>query len=145
MTRYELVLMVWSTCFLVAAAPAKLGARSFQQDGDTNAASEVWGGQDVRLLLDAHGAIVEFDCAEGEILQPISANASGEFTARGTYTPGQFGPIRENSSPGKIPATYKGEISGNTMHLQVIPENKRIQPFSFSLTKGKGGRIVRCH
>jgi hypothetical protein len=137
--------MALSALFLGAAVSLELTAGSVQQNGDSNAAYEVWGGQDAQLSLNTHGASVEFDCAEGEISQPIIPDAKGEFTAQGTYTPGQFGPIRQNSHPQKLPATYKGKISGEAMHLQVIPKGKGMQAFLFILTKGKEGRLVRCH
>jgi hypothetical protein len=129
---------------LGTGAKAKATAPNLQEDEDTNAASEVWGGQDVRLRINAEGATVEFDCANGKILQPIKADANGEFTARGTYTPGRFGPIRKDDPPREMPAIYKGKISGDTVHLQVILENKAIQPPPFTLTKGKDGHVVRC-
>jgi len=94
--------------------------------------------------MNADGATVEFDCAEGTVLQPIKGDAKGEFTARGTYTPGQFGPIRKDNPPREMPAIYKGSISGDTMHLQVVVEKKELLP-PFTLIKGKRGRVVRCH
>jgi hypothetical protein len=145
MNRYGQMLLALGILLLGTAAWAKATVGSVQQDEDTSSASEVWGGEDVRLVLSAQGATVEFDCAEGKLLQPIKAASNGEFTARGIYTPGQFGPIRKDNPPREMPAIYKGTISDDTMHLQVILEDKKIQPPPFTLTKGKSGHVVRCH
>ncbi len=144
MNRSRQLLLVLAILLLVTVARAKVTAANFQEDEHASAASEVWGGRDIRLRINAQGATVEFDCADGKILQPIKADANGEFTARGTFTPGLFGPVRKDNPPREVPAIYKGKISGDTVHLQVILENKEMQPPPFTLTKGKDGHVVRC-
>ena len=143
MNRFAQLLLVLAILPLATAFKATVTVANLQED-DTNAASEVWGGQDVRLRINAQGAIVEFDCADGKISQPIKPDANGEFMAHGTYTPNRFGPIRKDDPSREMPAIYKGKISGDTVHLQVIFENKQMQLPPFTLTKGKSGHVVRC-
>ena len=141
---YAQTLLASLILFTCMADGPRLAAASLQQNDDTNDTSDVWGGQDVRLQITAQGATVEFDCADGKILEPISADAKGEFTAHGTYTPSPRGPMRKNPPPRDISAVYKGTISGDTMHLQLSVENKEIQLPLFTLMKGKDGHLVRC-
>jgi hypothetical protein len=145
MNRFGQLLLGLSILLFGATATARVPLGSLQQNDGSNAAAEIWGGQDVHLEMNAQGATVEFDCADGKISQPIKVDSTGEFTAQGTYTPGQFGLIRKNHASREVPATYKGTVSGDTMHLQVILENKKIQPPPFTLTKGDSGHVVRCH
>lgn len=131
---------------VLAATTIGLSLQLAAQEGDeSNDASKAWGGKDIQLIMDPQGATLQFPCADGKILEPIKASANGEFTARGTYTPGQFGPIRRDNPPRDLPAVYKGVISGNTMQLQIELADKSMQPPAFTLTKGKAGRVVRCH
>ena len=142
---YSQLFLSVSILLLGTASWAQVGVTGSRQVDDTNGASELWGGQDVRLQLTDQGATIEFDCAEGRISQLIKPDEKGEFTARGSYTPGQFGAIQKAKPPRELPAIYKGTISDNTMHLQVILENKDTQPPPFTLIKGKQGRVLRCH
>ena len=145
MNRCGRVLVALSILFVGNVTSLGATAANPGQDEDKNDASEVWGGPDVRLRMNSQGASVEFDCADGKILQPIKADANGDFTARGTYTPGQFGAIQKDHPLQEMPAIYKGKISGDAMQLQVIIEKKEMEPAPFTLTRGKNGRVVRCH
>jgi hypothetical protein len=130
--------------FLFSAGPLKLQARTLQPS-DTNDATELWGGNNIRMHLSAQGATFEFDCAEGKILEPVKPASNGEFSARGTYTPAHFGPVRKDNPPRELPAVYKGKISGDTMQLEILVPNSDVKPPTFNLTKGKDGRVVRCY
>lgn len=132
------VLLAVTTICLSLQLPA-------QQDEEANGNPETWGGKDIQMTMDPQGATLQFPCADGKILEPIKASANGEFSARGTYTPGQFGPVRRDNPPRELPAVYKGVISGNTMQLQIVLADTSMQPPAFTLTKGKAGRVVRCH
>jgi len=123
---------------------ARSEPRALQQSDGTNDASELWGGNDIRMHINAQGVTFEFDCADGKILEPIKLASNGEFSARGTYTPGQFGPVRKDNPPRELPAVYKGKISGDTMQLEIVVPDSDVKPPTFTLTKGKNGRVVRC-
>ena len=115
-----------------------------QRGQDASATPDVWGGHHVSMKVTPQGATLEFDCAHGNMLEPIKANAKGEFTARGTYTPERGGPISRDSPPRDLPATYKGSIDGDTMRLEIMLAEKDQAPEPFTLTRGKVGRLVKC-
>lgn len=136
---------VWSFLLVTAISVSCCRLAAQQSGGDeTNPGQVLWGGPNIRITQDAQGATLEFPCADGKILEPIKPDAKGEFTARGTYTPGQFGAIRRDNPPREQPAIYKGTISGNSMSLQILLDNKEMQPEPFALTKGSPGRLVKC-
>jgi hypothetical protein len=55
-----------------------------------------WGGQDVEMQVNEHGATVEFACAHGNISEPLVIDAKGQFRARGTFQRQHGGPNRRN-------------------------------------------------
>ena len=130
---------------LILVVPGSALRMSGHEGDKAKGDSEVWGGNDVQMNMDSQGATLQFPCADGKILEPIKAAANGEFSARGTYTPGQFGPIRKDNPPRELPAVYQGKISGNRMQLEIVLADKSLQPPPLTLTKGKTGRVVRCH
>ena len=97
------------------------------------------------MEISAQGATLEFDCAHGEILEPITANSKGEFSVRGTYTPEHGGPIRKDNPPRDLPAVYKGSIQGSTMQLEVVLADKDHAPEPLTLTRGQSGSVMKCH
>jgi hypothetical protein len=138
----------WISTLLVALMSALMpvgpAAANPTQEQDAGASSVVWGGRDINMQVTAQGATLEFDCGHGSVLEPIKANAKGEFVARGTYTPEHGGPITLANPPRDLPAVYKGTIDGDTMHLEVVIADKDQQPQPFTLTRGKPGRVVKC-
>jgi hypothetical protein len=96
------------------------------------------------MVASGENVTVEFDCAQGVILTPIKPDANGNFSVAGTYTPQRGGPIMKDNTPRDLPATYKGTVRGDTMHLQVLLQNKDQQPPEFTLTRGQAGRVMKC-
>ena len=137
-SRPALAVAVLGVMMLLQAFPV---ARA-QQGGDGD--SEVWGGRDISMQTNASGAAIEFDCGHGSIAQPIKPDAHGDFSVAGTYTPETGGPVRKDNPPGDLAATYKGTISGDTMHLEVLLSDNTHQPPPFTLTRGSPGRVVKC-
>jgi hypothetical protein len=119
-------------------------ATNLQRGQDASTTPDVWGGHHVSMKVTPQGATLEFDCARGNMLEPIKANAKREFTVRGTYTPERGGPISRDSPPRDLPATYKGSIDGDTMRLEIMLAEKDQAPEPFTLTRGKVGRLVKC-
>ena len=115
-----------------------------QRGQEASTTPDVWGGHHISMKVTPQGATLEFDCAHGNILEPIKANAKGEFTARGTYTPERGGPVSRDNPPPDLPATYKGSIDGDTMRLEIMLAEKDQAPEPFTLTRGKVGRLVKC-
>lgn len=114
-----------------------------QVDG-TPGTPDVWGGAHVSMVSSQKNVTLEFDCAEGVILNPITPDANGNFSAEGTYTPQRGGPVKKDSPPNDLPATYKGTVHGSTMHLEVILANQDQQPPPLTLTRGQAGHVVKC-
>jgi hypothetical protein len=130
--------------FLCAALLSSARGISSQQGRDGDAPANVWGGMHVSMEMSAGGATLEFDCARGTIAEPIKANAKGEFSARGTYTPERGGPVQKNNPPHDLPAIYKGTIQGDTMQLEIVLADKEQAPEPLTLTRGKTGRVMKC-
>ncbi len=126
--------------FLICGACMAVG-----QVGGTPGTPDVWGGPHVSMVTSEKNVTLEFDCAEGIILNPIQPDAKGNFSAEGTYTPQRGGPVKKDSPPTDLPAIYKGTIHGNTMQLQVVLANQDEQPPPLTLTRGQAGRVVKCH
>jgi hypothetical protein len=137
--RIGILLIVLTGALMLASQPA-----TNLQQGDASASPDVWGGRDISMEVTPQGATLEFDCAHGNVLEPIKANAKGEFAARGTYTPEHGGPIRKDNPPRDLPAIYKGTIKGDTMRLEVLLTEKDQAPEPFTLTPGKAGRLMKC-
>ena len=135
------LVVVLTGALMLASAPAT----NLQQGQDASTSPDVWGGNDVSMEVTPQGATLEFDCAHGNMQEPIKANAKGEFAARGTYTPEHGGPITLANPPRDLPATYKGTIEGDTMRLEVVLADKDQAPEPFALTRGKAGRLRKCH
>lgn len=117
-------------------------AADWQQS--TGSSSEVWGGRGVTMRITAQGATLEFDCAHGNITQPIKPDAKGEFKASGTYTAERGGPVLKASPPRDVPAVYQGVIDGESMRLEIVVGDKDQSPPPLTLTRGTAGRLVKC-
>ena len=86
------------------------------------------------------GAVVEFDCAHGEITESLPGK-DAKFRLKGTFTPERGGPAR-GDGPKPIEATYSGEIKGESMMLSIAITGR--EPIEFALTKGNNGRVRKC-
>ncbi len=137
--KFQRLLAVW--CVLACCG----AAANLQQGGEVRNAPEIWGGMHVSMTRTVLGATLEFDCAHGNLSQPITPNAKGEFSVPGTYTPEAGGPVQRDNLQGELPATYKGVVSGNTMTLEIVlnGQNRGALP-TLTLTQGKTARLVKC-
>lgn len=102
-----------------------------------------WGGKHISLEVTANGASLDFDCARGEINQAIVLDSNGRFNVQGTYTREGPGPTRAGEDQGST-ARYSGSVNGDTMTLSVAPANSTNQNNTFTLTRGKAGRVWKC-
>jgi hypothetical protein len=96
------------------------------------------------MKMNDKGATLEFDCARGTIGQPITPDANGKFSLAGTYSPERGGPVRKDNPSNTVPATYQGTMQGDTMQLQIIPEDQSQAPPALTLTRGQPGRLMKC-
>jgi hypothetical protein len=114
---------------------------SNQNDSRTTTENVVWGGPHVRLALTSTGGEIEFDCAHGEIKEPLKLDAEGRFNVAGTLVQ-EGGPVRQDAS-GK-PARYSGRVEGDKMTLLLTLTDTNEEPEKFLLTRGSEGRLKKC-
>ena len=105
-------------------------------------APSTWGGEHLMLTISASGAALEFDCAAGQIGQPIAVDKNGNFDMAGTFTPQHGGPIRKDESAPAQPARYSGHVARDTMTLNVVRDQQEIG--KFTLTRGARPKLTRC-
>jgi hypothetical protein len=91
------------------------------------------------MKVTASGAHIEFNCAVGDIPQPLMAGSNGEFSADGTYAV-QVGPA---NGPAQA-ARYSGRIDNQKMTLSVTLPTTGQAVGSFTLTFGSSDLIVKC-
>jgi hypothetical protein len=104
----------------------------------------VWGGEHVSLVVTDAGGALEYDCAHGTINPPLVTDSSGRFDLLGTHTREHGGPIRIDEKPDVHPARYTGTTDGQTMALTVALTDSTAPVGTFTLTRGRIGRIVKC-
>jgi hypothetical protein len=103
-----------------------------------------WGGDHVGLLLTESGGTLEYDCAHGAIDQPFVTDSAGRFQLAGTHTREHGGPIRKDQKPDTHPARYTGSVEGDTMTLTVTLTDSNEVLGTFTLTRGRPARVVKC-
>ncbi len=96
------------------------------------------------LVLTAEGGRLEYDCASGAILGRLTVDAGGNFTAHGTHSPGQGGPVREGDRPPMLPASYSGSVEGDRMTLFVRVPARDIEIGPLTLRRGADPVLFRC-
>ena len=105
-------------------------------------ASGTWGGQHIILEVSDKGAEAEFDCAHGQITQPMTLDQQGRFDVTGTFTPEHGGPVRRDEEITPAPMRYSGHVSGDTMELTITRGEAKIGPYT--LTRGSHPMLTKC-
>ena len=101
-----------------------------------------WGGTHIGLTITVSGANVEYDCAEGEILEPIRLS-DGRFNVLGLHYMGMGGPIGVDRVHAR-PARYEGRVDGDTMNMTVTLTDTKEQVGNFTLVRGANPHVVKC-
>jgi len=101
-----------------------------------------WGGEHIILEVSEKGAEVEFDCARGQVSQPMALNQKGDFDVSGTFSPEHGGPVLRDEPAASNPARYSGHVAGNTMTLTVTQGKEDIG--TFTLTRGQRPTLRKC-
>jgi hypothetical protein len=104
----------------------------------------VWGGQGISLEVNGKGAEINYDCAHGSITGKIIPDRHGKFVGKGSHTRERGGPVREEGSSNGQSATYRGSIDGEVMTLVVTLSETDERIGTFTLTRGKIGRVRKC-
>lgn len=105
-------------------------------------ATGTWGGEHIILEVSEKGAEVEFDCARGQVSQPMTLNQKGDFDVPGTFSPEHGGPVLRDEPAASNPARYSGHVDGNTMTLTVTQGKENIG--TFTLTRGQRPTLRKC-
>jgi hypothetical protein len=107
-------------------------------------AAGTWGGQHVALEVTTDGGRIEYDCAHGDLGEPLELDQSGRFDVTGTHTREHGGPVREDEKSESRPARYAGRIDQGRMTLTVTLSDTGEILGTFALTKGVAGRLTKC-
>ena len=108
-----------------------------------------WGGDQVRLTLDASGGRIEYDCGAGTIDAAVQLDAENRFSAKGKhedFSSGKAagsGPTDADAVPALRSANYSGKFDGNQLSLTVRIDGDKV-PRSFKLVRGKSVKLIRC-
>ena len=101
-----------------------------------------WGGSHIGLVITVTGGTVEYDCAEGEILEPIRVT-NGKFDVLGLHYIGMGGPIGADRVHPR-PARYQGNVDGDNMTMTVTLTDTKEQVGTFTLVRGTNPHVVKC-
>jgi hypothetical protein len=101
-----------------------------------------WAGDHIVLEVSENGAQVEFDCAHGQVTQPVKVDKQGNFKVAGTFTPEHGGPVRRDENPESAPVTYSGQVNGDTMTLTITRGEEKLG--DYTLTRGAQPRLMKC-
>jgi len=117
---------------------------SISDDVTGPVAAGAWGGVGISLVATEQSAQLEFDCALGEISEPLVLDAEGGFTLDGTFTPEHGGPIREDEVLESEPATYAGVIDGGQMTLTIHLLERGTISGPFALERDGSALLRKC-
>ena len=105
-------------------------------------ATGAWGGEHIVLQVSEKGADVEFDCAHGQVTQPIILDKHGDFDVGGTFTPEHGGPVRRDENTPSASVRYAGHVEGDTMSLTVTLGEEKVG--IYTLNRGSRPKITKC-
>jgi len=112
--------------------------------GDTRVASGVWGGEHLGVTVTSSGAQLEFDCAHGNIDQPLTVDEAGKLAIVGTFVREHGGPIRSDEKEDKRRTLYSGQLKGDTLTITVTLVESNEQVGTFTVTRGAEPIVRKC-
>jgi hypothetical protein len=101
-----------------------------------------WSGEHIVLAVSEKGAEAEFDCAHGQITQPITLDRHGDFNVSGNFTPEHGGPVLRDEATPSGPARYSGHVAGDAMSLTITRGEEKIG--TYTLTRGSHSMLRKC-
>jgi len=105
-------------------------------------AAGTWGGEHLILEVSEKGAEAEFECARGQVTQPIRLDGHSDFDVAGTFTAEHGGPVLRNETAQLVAARYSGHVDGHTMSLTVTLGQEKVG--SFTLIRGALPNLTKC-
>ncbi len=101
-----------------------------------------WNGPHVSLTLTTTGGALEYDCAHGGLLAPLSTGRAGNFDVAGVHVREHGGPIRIDERPDSAAAHYVGSVDGDRMTLRVYVGADTLGPFN--LARDAQRQLFKC-
>lgn len=134
------------TLILAVLAQGGPGRKVLDMSGERiqGAQSGTWGGAHVQMDVGRDGALLEFDCAHGATDGPLALGNDGRFDLKGYFVVERGGPVRAGHQEKRLPARYSGRVEGKTMTLDVTLTDAGDHIGTFTLTRGRTGRLTKC-
>lgn len=130
----------------IAALFAGAWGLNMMDDANARAPSPLngqWGGQQIRMQVDAKGAVIELGCSHGQIKGAIRLDKQQRFSTVGAYEAYGPGPQQGDAAPANSKATYEGRLDGDTLTLEIKPTSGAAE--SYTLTRGRNVKLIRCY
>ncbi|HLZ00203.1 MAG TPA: hypothetical protein VKT33_14180 [Candidatus Angelobacter sp.] len=128
--------------FALAPLIPASSAEGRQKNRTSHVVTGTWGGEHIVLEASDNGAKVEFDCAHGEITQPLAPDQQGNFDVSGTFTAEHGGPVRRDETPNSSAVRYAGHLQGESMALSITRGEEKLG--SFTLTRDAHPLLTKC-
>jgi len=103
-----------------------------------------WGGDQIKVKVEANNASIEYSCAHGTISGPLVVDSKGRFKLTGTHTAEMGGPTRSDAASRSRPAVYTGTVNGKKMTLTVTLTDSNEVAGTFTVVLGEESRLFRC-
>jgi hypothetical protein len=111
---------------------------------DTRLPAGTWGGDHVVLDVTEAGAHFEFDCASGDVSQPMTTPDDGKLDVEGVLVRQRPGPIRIGEERPRQRARYSGRLTKNSLTFDVTLVDSNEQAGHFTVVLGEAGRLRKC-
>jgi hypothetical protein len=128
---------VFSASIACAALPVTVGIADRVANG-------TWGGEHAALTVTDTGAHLEFDCATGDITQPLLLDERGHLVVDGVFVRQRAGPARSDEPVDRRPARYSGRVEGKTMTFDVILIGADERVGTFTVIHGEEPVLFKC-
>ena len=102
-----------------------------------------WGGDQMRLVINAQGGRFATACADGSFNGSLTLAVDGSFQVNGVFDQYQPGPQRADEGTAHAAARFSGEVKNGVMALSILPNGAQ-QAQVFTLRQGQASKIVRC-
>lgn len=111
---------------------------------DGRLAVGTWGARDAGVVVTSEGIHVHVGCTFGNIVGNVTVDASGRFTAEGTYVLRAY-PVQTGAS---LPAQFSGRISGTALTLAVAVndtvEQRIVAVGPITVVFGQEAEMLQC-
>jgi hypothetical protein len=111
---------------------------------DTRLQAGIWGGEHVKLEVRESGAHVEFNCANGDIPQPLTTTDDGRLDVEGVFVRERPGPIRVGEEPVKLRARYSGKLTKDSLTFDVTLVDSNENAGRFTVVRGEPAVLPKC-